>query len=172
MATLIALTLMAAAPAAADAPAAISRPSPVAPLRAAVRLHPPPPPAPSPAHQVVALVNAERAVYGLAPLQIDDRLMLAAQLHSDDQAFWSRMSHTGIDGSNVGQRIAAAGFPAGSWAENVAYGYGDPAGVVAAWMNSPGHRENNLSNNTHVGVGLAYSANGTPYWTMDFATPL
>lgn len=58
-----------------------------------------------------------------------------------------------------------------SAAENVAYGYGTPAAVMAGWMNSDGHRRNILSSNTHIGVGLAYGANGRPYWTQVFATP-
>ena len=34
-------------------------------------------------------------------------------------------------------------------------------------MNSSGHRANILSGNvTEIGVGLAYSADGSPYWTM------
>ena len=40
------------------------------------------------------------------------------------------------------------------------------------WMNSSGHRANILNGNfTQIGIGLAYSANGTPYWTMDLARP-
>jgi len=167
--------VMVAAPAgASDGPLAITSSSPVQRLQPAVRLTPPAPPAPpatSPAEAVVALTNNERALYGLPPLQIDGRLMLAAQRHSEDQAAMNRMTHTGSDGSNVGVRLDRVGFAYRSWAENVAYGYGDAAAVVAGWMNSPGHRANNLSGQTHVGVGLAYSASGTPYWTMVFATP-
>lgn len=138
-------------------------------LAAAVRLHPPKPT--SVIDTVVALVNEERAVWGLAPLTADSRLHSAAQGHSDYQASTGAMSHTGSGGSTAGQRIAAAGFPWRSCAENVAYGYSSAEAVVAAWMNSTGHRNNILSANTHVGVGLAYSGSGTPYWTLVFATP-
>ena len=49
-------------------------------------------------------------------------------------------------------------------------GYPDAASVMDGWMNSPGHRANILSANvTQIGVGLAYAADGSPYWTMDFA---
>ncbi|MBW6437051.1 CAP domain-containing protein, partial [Actinoplanes hulinensis] len=37
------------------------------------------------------------------------------------------------------------------------------------WMNSPGHRANILNcKSKTVGVGVAYAANGTPYYTQDF----
>lgn len=117
------------------------------------------------------LVNAERAARGLAPMTYDTKLELAAQRHSDDQARSERMSHTGSDGSTMVQRIDRVGFAWRSAAENVAYGYGTPAAVMAGWMNSDGHRRNILSSNTHIGVGLAYGANGRPYWTQVFATP-
>jgi uncharacterized protein YkwD len=43
---------------------------------------------------------------------------------------------------------------------------------MAGWMNSAGHRENILSGQfTEIGIGLAHSADGTPYWTMDLARP-
>ena len=51
-------------------------------------------------------------------------------------------------------------------------GYPDAASVMDGWMNSPGHRANILSGNvTEIGVGLAYAADGTPYWTMVLAVP-
>lgn len=82
-----------------------------------------------------------------------------------------RMSHTGSDGSTMVQRIDRVGFPWRSAAENVAYGYPSATAVMGAWMNSTGHRRNILSSNTHIGVGLAYGADGLPYWTQVFATP-
>lgn len=172
---MFAATLAVAAPVGAiNAPMAITGPSPAGSLRAAVRVHPPAPP-PQPAasqvEQVASLVNAERARAGLAPLQIDARLMLAAQRHSEDQAAMGRMSHFGSDGSTVAIRLDRVGYAYRGWAENVAYGQPDAATVVTAWMNSPGHRDNNLGPNTQLGVGLAYSASGTPYWTMVFGTP-
>ena len=82
------------------------------------------------------------------------------------------MSHTGTDGSNPGDRIARAGYRFSAWGENVAIGYPDAASVMDGWMNSPGHRANILSGNvTEIGIGLAYAADGTPYWTMDLARP-
>ena len=119
---------------------------------------------------LLARVNAERANAGLPALAACATLDLAAQRHSDDQAARSTMSHTGGDGSDLGTRADRAGYRGwNALGENVAYGYGSPASVMAGWMSSSGHRGNILSGSfTNVGFGLATSASGTPYWTQDF----
>ena len=64
-------------------------------------------------------------------------------------------------------RISANGGSFSTWAENVAAGYGNAAGVVDGWMNSRGHRENILNPSmTQIGVAVAIASDGTPYWTM------
>lgn len=136
---------------------------------------PAPPPATAPApslQQVIDLTNAERARAGLPALSVDQRLMNAAQAHSADQAGRDRMTHDGSDGSNAGTRISRQGYSFRAWAENVAMGYPDAASVMEAWMGSAGHRANILSTDvTQIGVGLAYAADGSPYWTQVFAAP-
>ncbi|WP_328339149.1 CAP domain-containing protein [Micromonospora sp. NBC_00421] len=120
--------------------------------------------------QVVDLVNAERAKAGCAAVTVDDKLTLAAQRHSQDQADHESMTHTGSDGSNAGQRLDRAGYTWRTYGENVAWNQQTPAAVMAAWMNSSGHRANILNCAfTEIGVGVA-SSNG-PYWTQDFAAP-
>jgi uncharacterized protein YkwD len=127
----------------------------------------------SPALQrVVDLTNQHRAAAGLRALTIDQRLINAAQGHSNDMAAHDKMSHTGSDGSDPGQRISAAGYGWRAWAENVAAGFPDAGSVDQGWWNSPGHRANMLSSSiTQIGVGLSYSATGVPYWTQDFGRP-
>ncbi|MGC5029504.1 CAP domain-containing protein [Micromonospora sp. DT229] len=120
--------------------------------------------------QVVELVNEERAKAGCGALSIDDKLMTAAQRHSQDQADNRNMSHTGSDGSDPGQRIDRVGYVWQTYGENVAWNQQSPAAVMQAWMNSPGHRANILNCTfTEIGVGVA-SSNG-PYWTQVFAKP-
>ncbi|SCG57707.1 CAP domain-containing protein [Micromonospora halophytica] len=124
----------------------------------------------SQAQQVVDLVNAERAKAGCGKLGIDDKLMTAAQRHSQDQADHQKMSHTGSDGSDAGDRIDRVGYAWRTYGENVAWNQKTPAAVMDAWMNSPGHRANILNCAfTEIGVGVA-SSNG-PYWTQVFAAP-
>lgn len=122
------------------------------------------------AQEVVDLVNAERAKARCKALSVDDKLMTAAQRHSQDQADHQNMSHTGSDGSNTGVRLDRVGYAWRTYGENVAWNQKTPAAVMDAWMNSSGHRANILNCAfTEIGVGIA-SSNG-PYWTQVFAAP-
>ena len=133
-----------------------------------------PPPAPtvsaarSAAEQVVDLVNAERAAAAprCGPVTIDDRLAAAAQGHSDDMAAHDYFSHTSLDGSTFTDRAEAAGFTGFAGGENIAAGQRSPQDVMAAWMQSDGHRANILNcDYTVIGVGL--NEDGW-YWTQMF----
>ena len=131
-----------------------------------------PPAPPTLQEQVITITNQDRAAYGLGPVSANSALTNAAQAHSNDQAWANTMSHTGTDGSNAAARISRAGYRYSAWGENVAAGYGDPAAVMTAWMNSPGHRANILNGTyTQIGIGLAYATNGTPYFTMELGRP-
>lgn len=122
--------------------------------------------------RVVEVVNARRAEHGLDPVRANRRLMSAARVHSADQAAMQRMTHTGSDGSNVGQRLSRAGYDWSNWAENVAAGYPSARSVVRGWMGSTAHRANVLAADVrHIGVARAYASDGTPYWTMVLARP-
>jgi uncharacterized protein YkwD len=124
-----------------------------------------PTPAPTPADQVVALVNAARADAGCGALVVDERLALAAQLHSDDMAANDYFSHVSLDGRTFVDRVRAAGYPEPG-GENIAQGQRGPAEVHDAWMNSEGHRANILNCSfTAIGVGLHA---GSWTWTQNF----
>jgi uncharacterized protein YkwD len=117
---------------------------------------------------LVSLVNNARRNNGCKALRVDSRLSKAARAYSKDIATYGYFSHTGRDGSSFATRVKRAGYrkPGG---ENIAYGYSTPPAVITAWLNSPGHRANILKcKYKAIGVGLAYSANGTPYWTQEF----
>ena len=135
---------------------------------------PPPPPVPAadPATEVVERTNALRAQYGLAPLVVHPQLVQSATAHSQDQAATNRMSHVGSNGSTMANRLTATGYSWRMVAENVAAGQRSAAAVTDAWANSPGHRANMLNGQlVHIGVAVAYSSSGTPYWTMVLAAP-
>ncbi|MEQ1698862.1 MAG: CAP domain-containing protein [Ilumatobacteraceae bacterium] len=135
----------------------------------------PPPPVSAPisvSQDCTALANNARTAAGLAPLTIDSKLTAAAEGHSTDQAKRKKMTHTGSNGSNAGQRITAAGYAWNTWGENVAAGQADCASVVSAWLASPGHRANILNPAmVHIGMGAVKGTNGVIYWTMDLAKP-
>jgi uncharacterized protein YkwD len=102
---------------------------------------------------VVSYTNAERARYGLPPLEVDKQLMKSAREHGSWMA-WNRVfQHT---------RRAVA--------ENIAMGQPSSQDVVRSWMNSSGHRANILNpNHRHIGVAAYRTASGTIYWVQQFA---
>lgn len=77
------------------------------------------------------------------------------------------MSHVGSDGSTPDTRIAATGYRASWWGENVAAGSETVDEVMDAWLKSAGHCSNIMSSNfTELGVGEAGH-----YWTQVFGRP-
>jgi uncharacterized protein YkwD len=168
-----------AAPGSPAPPTGTPTPSPT-PAAAATRRTSPSPPRPAPSttrprsqverleDEVTALVNQERAKAGCGAVRTDERLRTAARGHSADMAANNYFSHTALDGSSPGDRARRAGYT--QWiGENIAYGYRTPADVMRGWMDSSGHRSNILNCSARaIGVGLAYSPNGTPYWTQMF----
>ncbi len=135
-------------------------------------------PAPPPAvvqvadvqQSVVDSVNSHRAQAGQGALSINSRLTAAAQGHSDYMAREQIMAHVGAGSTDGGQRISNAGYRWTTWGENVAAGQKTPAEVMAAWMNSSGHRANILQNRmVEIGVAATEGSNGVVYWTMVLA---
>jgi len=84
-------------------------------------------------------------------------------------------SHTGANGSSVGDRLTAAGYVWSTVGEYIAAGYPDMASVVKGWLDSPGHCVN-MMNPNFVDVGLALvpgtSSNSyRTYWALVLAKP-
>jgi uncharacterized protein YkwD len=145
--------------------------------------------APSPADvaqvraATLCLVNRERARHGERPLYWNDKLLHAAQSHTENMAFGGYFAHVGRHGETPLARMKRAGyiysgrlgFEVG---ENIGWGslwLGTPRSVVAAWMASPGHRANILDGHfrdTGIGVSphLGAMSHGQPggLYTQDF----
>jgi len=116
--------------------------------------------------EVIRLVNAERAKYGLSALQKDQGAVSVAHVRAKEivQSF----SHTRPDGSSCFTAAKELGVSYSAAGENIAYGYADPQQVVNGWMNSEGHRKNILSSSfSKIGVGC-YSSGNTLYWSQFF----
>jgi len=88
------------------------------------------------------------------PLEWEDRLGRAAQLHAEDMAEGNYLSHYSADGRDPGQRITQQGY---NWH------------TLQAWLSSEGHCRNILSKN-FTQVGLGYDPRGH-YWVQVFARP-
>ena len=115
-----------------------------------------------------ALLNARRSENGLAPLSPSAQLAAAAQVHARDMARNGFFSHTGSDKSSPGDRVRGQGYGYCFVAENIAQGQTSAEQAMQSWMNSPGHRRNNLSTRS-TQYGAARS--GGDYWVLVFARP-
>jgi uncharacterized protein YkwD len=91
----------------------------------------------------------------------------AAQDHANWMAEHNVLSHDGIRGSSVGDRLKK---PYGIVGENIAAGQSSPSEVTRDWLNSPGHRRN-ITNPRfkYVGFGIATARDGTVYWCSVFS---
>jgi uncharacterized protein YkwD len=117
--------------------------------------------------EVLALVNTARADVGCAPLIHDEGLATVARAHSADMRDRAFFDHVNPDGLDPFERAEAAA-QTNARAENIAYGEPDPAAVMAAWMDSTGHRANILDCGLRaLGVGVAEGPAG-PWWTQLF----
>lgn len=99
----------------------------------------------------------------------NDRIVTAAQGHSDDMAENNFLSHTGSNGSSAGERLAAAGYDWTAYNENIAAGYASAEAVVQGWLDSPGHCSNIMSPYIKE-IGSAYASRSDSvygiYWTL------
>ncbi len=116
---------------------------------------------------MLAAVNQERSALGLAALTWDARLAEAAADHAQDMIDNDFEGHTGSDGSSVGDRATRAGYQWSWVGENVAWGQTSISQVMAAWMDSPGHRANIL----HASFSQLGAARIGNHWVQVFAHP-
>jgi len=124
----------------------------------------------SPAQQLLALVNAERAKAGCQAVGLESRLSAAAAKHSQDMAQRNFLGHVGRDGSNFVVRTEREGYP-DPRSENIAAGSTTAQETMEQWMASSGHRRNILdcsAKEMGVGVASADDSRFGTYWTQEF----
>ena len=107
-------------------------------------------------------------------LQPNAQLAAAAAGHSHDMATRDYFAHQTPEGIGPGARIAATGYDARMWAENIAAGYADVPAVFDAWLASDGHCAN-LMHPGALDFGLACvrvsGARYRSYWTFKLGAP-
>ena len=128
----------------------------------------------------LCLINAERAAEGLPALVEQGQLSKASIAFSQlmvDEHFFAHVSPAGVA---LTARLQASGYldqpGARTIGENIAWGesyLASPANIVKAWMDSPPHRANILSNDfSEIGLGIVtgvpLSANPGATYTTDF----
>ncbi len=135
--------------------------------------------------QILAGLNESRAQHGLRPLVMSSDLEAAAVSHSRAMLQDGFFAHDAPGGASFVARVRSfyryAEYNSWSVGENLLYSNGKVTadGAIAAWLASPGHRENMLMPKwREVGIGSLRASSagglfgGEATWvvTMDFGT--
>lgn len=123
--------------------------------------------------EMVALVNQARCANGLTPVTVNPLLNNAGTVHSIDMAVNNFLGHTGSNGSEVGDRVTAQGYPWIWIGQNIAGGQTSIPQTFNTWMNSEADRNKILNPDfREMGLGHVYSesSNLDHYWTQVFAS--
>lgn len=116
--------------------------------------------------KVVSLTNTARSAAGLEPLRSDDqKLFAAARLHSTWMADTGEFTHDGWY-----EAVRAAEVEGRYFAQNIAKWIKHPGVLVDAWLQSPGHARNILSDRiSRVAVSCIVDESGVYLWSQNFA---
>ena len=118
--------------------------------------------------EVLRLTNIERHKKGVGPLIMAPELITTADLRAKE--ITQEYSHTRPNGSPFYVAIDHVFILNKITGENIAKMAKTPEQVVAAWMNSPGHRANMLKGAfTYFGCGVAVHRD-VKHWVQLFAT--
>lgn len=125
---------------------------------------------------IYAQTNVRRAEYGLAPLLLNETLNIGAEIKVDDMFTQQYFEHVSPDGVDVGGVMDQVGYDYLSVGENLALGnFKNDSALVDAWMDSPGHRANILSDTyTEIGISVKRGEyNGRETWlaVQEFGRP-
>ena len=123
----------------------------------------------------VRMINRFRSARGLRPLRIDGTLTRTAGWHAINLGTHRIFSHTDSLGRDPFQRLRAFGYPSSNtWrGENIAAGNALPGPTYRQWLNSPPHRAN-WENRRYTSIGIArVRVAGSPYgyyWVTTFGS--
>jgi uncharacterized protein YkwD len=115
-----------------------------------------------------SIINDYRDDKRRTPLAYSATLEQVAKNHAGDMATKGYFSHTGANGSSVGDRVRGQNYQWCFVAENIAKGQKDLAQVMAGWKSSKGHYKNMMHKKARE-FGLARGAGNT--WVMVLAAP-
>lgn len=126
--------------------------------------------------EIIRLTNVERAKNGLSALSVNSNLSQAALAKGNDMLAKGYWAHFAPDGTTPWSFFLSFGYKYKYAGENLARDFSDASSAVAAWMNSPSHRENILNGNyQEIGIGVVegnLSGVDTTIIVQFFGTPL
>ncbi len=106
------------------------------------------------AQELLFLTNQKRLADGELPLTLSDQLSKAAQLKAQNMFEKNYWAHNSPDGTTPWVFVKDTGYEYVYAGENLARGFSSSSDVVNAWMASPSHKENMLSDR-YQEVGFA-----------------
>ncbi len=127
--------------------------------------------------EVIEVTNQSRSLNGkLPPLKENSKLNSSAQKKLDDMLNLQYFEHVSPSGVSVSDLAKGSSYEYIIIGENLALGnFKDNKALVDAWMASPGHRANILSNKyTEIGVAVGHGMyQGRDTWlaVQHFGTP-
>lgn len=124
---------------------------------------------------IIEQTNTARQASGAQPLALNSRLALAARLKAEDLASKGYFSHQSPDGSMPWDWMKKANYDYSYAGENLAVNFFDASDLMDAWLNSPSHRANILSQDyTEIGIAAVrgvYAGRETVFVVQMFGTP-
>ena len=116
--------------------------------------------------RLLVLINETRTAHALPALHADPALAEAARRHAAELAATRRLDHRSADGSDLGRRLARAGYDYVRAAENLAAAPPDPGLILSLWLESPTHRVNLMAPG-YSAAGIACAPGATrSYWVL------
>lgn len=120
-------------------------------------------------------INKLRETNGSNSVEMNDRLMKAAQLKAEHMAQNSYFAHTSPDGTSPWHWFYKANYKPKYAGENLALSYSLKSNIVRSWENSPSHNAN-LKNPrfSETGIGVAegyYNGKKAYYIVQLFGQP-
>ncbi|HPD13331.1 MAG TPA: CAP domain-containing protein [Planctomycetota bacterium] len=109
----------------------------------------------------IARLNVHRLLIGLAPMEIDLRLVIAGKKHSEEMVAKKYFAHDSPTESLKTPWMRAGREQTGSNGECIAGGQSTGVGAFTGWYYSQGHHKIMISGGACVGVGRAGST-----WTL------
>ncbi len=113
------------------------------------------------------LINDYRVSIGLNALEKINHISVKSEEHDNYMITNNVVSHDGfVERSQNIMKVTGAK----NVGENIAYNFSTPEAALAAWLKSPGHKENIEGNYTHFGIAIRTNPEtGKKYYTNIFA---
>lgn len=124
---------------------------------------------------LVSETNGSRQSEDLLPLKENPLLDAAAKMKAEDMASKGYFAHVSPEGLAPWYWLKQVGYSYTYAGENLAINFSDSEDVIKAWLNSPAHRDNLLSQHfTEIGIETArgtYEGRDTIFIVQVFGAP-